>query len=442
MQVQWRVIRETFLRRKKRVALALLAVFLGASLVSALLTVYGDIGGKMSQEMRSYGANILVRPDSAGLELTIGGINYAPPTMRPLIDERDLSKIKTIFWKNNVTGIVPSLSAVALVNGQPTVITGTWFDKEVDIPLLAPMQFAGTASESTAERFVTGIKKTSPWWKIEGQWVNDNDEQAALVGATLARKFSLQPGDVFPVEYQGQTVELKTAGVVNTGSLEEDQVFVSLPVAQRLLGLSHGVDRVLVSALVTPAERLAMEIRDKDPKQMTPEEYELWYCTPLVESIAFQITEVVAGSRAGPVRQVSEAESSFVAKTQSLVLLVALAALAASSMGVMVTMSTMVTERRREIGLMKAIGAERSQIASLFLLEAGIIGLLGGVLGYGAGLGLAQIIGSQVFGASFSFSAMALPATLGLSLLVALAGSAFPIKQGTGTSPVALLREG
>jgi len=77
-----RIIKETFLRRKKWVALVFLAVLLGASLASALLTVYGDIAGKMSQELRSYGANILVRPDSAALETEIGGIRYTPPSAR------------------------------------------------------------------------------------------------------------------------------------------------------------------------------------------------------------------------------------------------------------------------------------------------------------------------------------------------------------------------
>lgn len=91
-----RIIKETFLRRKRRVALAFLAVLLGASLVSALLTVYGDITGKMSQELRSYGANILVRPKSEALELETGGISYTPPGARVLLDERELPKIKTI----------------------------------------------------------------------------------------------------------------------------------------------------------------------------------------------------------------------------------------------------------------------------------------------------------------------------------------------------------
>ncbi|MDP2743706.1 MAG: ABC transporter permease [Dehalococcoidia bacterium] len=436
-----RIARETFLRRKKRVALALLSVLLGASLASALLTVYGDITEKMSRELRSYGANILVRPKSEALELEIGGISYTPLLARTLLDERELPKIKTIFWKHNVTGIVPSLSTVVTVSGQPVVLTGTWFEKKFTVPQLAPKQFVTPAKSSSENRdFTTGVRGTLPWWQVEGGWVSEDDKEGAMVGKALARKLGLAQGDRFTLSYESQSLTLRTEGVVSTGGFEENQVFVNLSVAQQLLGVPYGVDRVLVSAMATPSNKIPAAIRGKEPGEMTPKEYELWYCTPLVESIAFQIEEVVNGARAAPIRQVSEAESSFLGRTELLVLLVSGAALAASALGVMATMTTMVMERRREIGLMKAIGAENSQIATIFLMEAGIIGLVGGVMGYALGLGLAQFVGREVFGMPFSFNAMAFPLTLALSTLVALAGSALPVRQGTHVEPIELLK--
>lgn len=437
-----RLIRETFLRRKRRVALAFLSVFLGASLAAALLTVYGDIEEKMSRELRSYGANILVRPRSEALELDIGGISYTPPGTRVFLDERELPLIKTIFWKYNIAGFAPFLSLVATVDGYPAVLTGTWFEKEFPLPRVAPSTvFIAGKPAKAGETFSTGVKAISPWWRLNGDWVKEGDLESAIVGKAVAERLRLAPGDSFTADYEGESVRLKVAGIVSTGGFEDNQVFVNLTLAQRLLNFPYAVDKVLVSALVTPDNKVAESIRGKSPPEMTPQEYETWYCTPLAESIAFQIEEVLAGSQAGPIRQISEAEGSFLSKTGLLVLLITGVALTVSSLGVMATMTAMITERRREIGLMKAIGAQDSQVAWIFLLEAGLIGLVGGLLGYFAGLGIAQFIGREVFGRVFSFSAVAFPTTLALAIAVALAGSILPVRQAMRVEPVHLLRE-
>ncbi|MBI4331091.1 MAG: ABC transporter permease [Chloroflexi bacterium] len=445
----FRIIKETFVKRKKRVALAFLSVFLAATLVSALLTVYADITGKMSQELRSYGANILVRPGSESLELDIGGIVYTPPSARSLLDERELPKLKTIFWRNNIVGFAPFLSAVASVGGQPVILTGTWFEKTVSY------QAAGTVAFKTSEgqkdlavpsgpaggRFVTGVKAISPWWELQGDWVGENDSGSAIVGAGVAGKLGLSLGKSFTVDYEGRSVELRASGIVTTGGFEDNQVFVNLPVVQGLLRAPYGVDRLLVSALVTPKDKIPESIRGKTPEQMTPKEYELWYCTPLLESIAYQVEEVLPGGRAAAIRQIAEAESAFLSRTQFLVLLITALALVASALAVMTVMTTLVMERRREIGLMKAIGAQDSQVAGIFFLEAGAIGLGGGLPGYLGGLGLAQVIGRAVFGLDFSFGIVALPLTVAVAVAVAVAGSILPVSQAIRVKPVQLLKE-
>ena len=90
---------------------------------------------------------------------------------------------------------------------------------------------------------------------------------------------------------------------------------------------------------------------------------------------------------------------------------------------------------------MKAIGADDAQVAVMFFLEAGIIGLVGGLLGFLGGLGLAQFIGREVFGMTFAFSPVALPLTVLLAVAVALAGSLLPVRQAMKIKPVLLLHE-
>jgi putative ABC transport system permease protein len=120
--------------------------------------------------------------------------------------------------------------------------------------------------------------------------------------------------------------------------------------------------------------------------------------------------------------------------------LVTAVALLASTMGIFTTMTANVADRRREIGLMKSIGAENRSIASLFLAEAAITGLLGGVAGFGVGVVLAQFIGLSVFSTTIAPSwevlAVAIPIAIGVSLLA----SAIPVRRATAVEPAVVLR--
>lgn len=444
-----RILKETFLKRKSRVALAGLSVLVGSTLAASLLTVASDITERVSRELRSYGANILVTPQTQTLAVDLGGVSYRPSS-QDYIDEGELWRLKAIFWRNNILGFTPYLSLTALAaDGTTLVLTGTWFEKKIVFPQGAAVPTNPYEAPSTisAEDFVTGVKAISPWWRVEGQWVEDSDAEGALVGAEVAQRLALTPGGSLTVSYRdgseragGRSQRLTVRGILTTGGAEDRQVFVSLPVAQGLRGIHHGVDRVQVSALTLPKEMLAPDIRSKKPQEMTPQEYEKWYCSPIIEAITTQIQEVLPGAVAKPVRQISEAEGSFAFKVQWLLLLVTGLALLASALGVMATMTSMVLERRHEIGLMKAIGAESSQVALLFLAEAAAIGLMGGGVGYLVGLGLARYVELGVFGVAPTFNLAFLPVVLVLALGVALLGSALPVRRAVRTEPVALLR--
>jgi len=106
----------------------------------------------------------------------------------------------------------------------------------------------------------------------------------------------------------------------------------------------------------------------------------------------------------------------------------------------MTTLTSGVMERQREVAMMKAVGAGKWKIASLFMTEAALIGILGGVAGYAGGLALADLIGASVFGASVIFSASTLLLCLALSVAVALAGSALPVRRALGIQPAVVLR--
>lgn len=433
-----RILREALFRRKRRVAVAVVAVLVGSSLAAALLTLASDVSDKVSRELKAYGANILAAPKAAG---ALGAGDEGS-----YLDESELVKLKTIFWRNNIVGFAPFLSLMveAGPSGERAVLTGTWFDKELTLPpgTRITSTYSGPGEVSTGERFRTGVRSISPWWKVEGDWVADTDPEGALVGSALAERLRLSPGDSLEVRRGERGLSIRVKGILSTGGLEENQLFVSLPSAQRLMGIEKGASRVLVSALVTPKEKIPKSIRGKKPEEMTPKEYETWYCTPLLESIALQVEEVVSGAEAGAIRQISEAEGAFVSRIELLMALVAVVALVASALAVTSTMTTTVIERRPEIGLMKALGADNGQVALLFMAEAGLIGLFGGTLGYLAGVQVARVAGAAVFGTSPSANLVLLPVTLAIALIVALLSSVLPVRSAVRVQPATLMKAG
>jgi putative ABC transport system permease protein len=437
-----RLLQDTLRRRTRRLLVTVLAVTTGASLAAALLGISLDITGQMGRELRAYGANILASPAGEDLRLEIGGVPVRVSGQRALLDETELVKLKTIFWRHNIAGFAPYLTALAQVNERTIAITGTWFDKPLTLPKGAAVRngFAKTQTVSDETTFRTGVKTIAPWWKVQGAWVQDEDTGTATVGAGLARRMGWQVGDEIAAAVEERTARFRIVGIVSTGGYEEDQVFVSLPAVHALLGLSRGAERVQISALVEPDSNLRADLRGLDPSEMTPEQYATWYCSPIMGAVITQIKEVLPDVDVRPIRQISQAEVDFLDKIGLLMTLLTVAALGGSALAVMTAMTASVMERRTEIGLMKAIGADDGHIALIFLSEAALIGLVGGAAGYVLGLGLAQGLARTVFSASGDVPPVVLPITLFLALAVALVGSAIPVRQAVRLNPVLLLR--
>ena len=151
------------------------------------------------------------------------------------------------------------------------------------------------------------------------------------------------------------------AGIIETGGEEEDRAFVRLEVLQRLTHRAGEVDSVEVSALTKPEDAFAV----RDPAQMTPAEYDRWYCTPYVSSIAHQIEEALPMAVARPIRRVADNEGKVLDKIRGLMLLISAAALASAALTVWSVMATTVLERRAEIAIMQATGAANWLVAAL-----------------------------------------------------------------------------
>ncbi|MDR1960772.1 MAG: ABC transporter permease [Gracilibacteraceae bacterium] len=420
----WRMVKGALLRQKGKMLMIAFTIALGSSLATAMLNVMLDVGDKVNQELKTYGANINVRAKEASLLGDLYGVDENTVEGQYL-QEAELGNIKTIFWAFNIVDFAPYLETRADLNGTGEArLTGTWFNRHLDLP--------------TGERLNTGMANMKNWWDVTGEWLTDEDTDAAMVGGALAARQNIQPGDEIALTAGGRSVTLRVRGVFDAGGDEDEQIFVSLPVAQNLAGLPGLVSRVEVSALTTPDNELSRRAA-QNPKSLSIKEWETWYCTAYVSAICYQIDEVLTGTVSKPIRQVAESEGAILEKTQLLMLLITVLSLLGAALGISNLVTASVMERSREIGLLKAVGASSAPISGLILSEIMLTGLLGGVAGYFAGLGFAQIIGRSVFSAAIEIKPMVIPIVAVLVFVITLAGSIPSIRYVLSLHPAEVL---
>ncbi|MGA9508219.1 MAG: ABC transporter permease [Candidatus Sulfotelmatobacter sp.] len=421
-----RLVYESFRRQKRRKLLAGAAITLGVTVATAMIGVATDIGDKINRELRTIGANILVTPQEDTLDVEIGGVNLKPPSDGAFLNEADLPKIKGTFWHNNITGFAPMLPVQAAlerdgktegVKTEDVTLLGTYFAKQISFG---------------KEEFTTGVRSTDPWWKVSaGAWPEDSSRDV-LLGERLAARLSAKAGDEITVSGR----RLRVSGILSSGGIEDDQVVAPIALAQEILGKPGAVKRVYVSALTKPEDAFAR----RDPKSLSGAVYDRWYCSPYPQSIAFQLQEAIPNSHAEQIRQVAQNEGAVLTRIEGLIFLVTLAALLASALAVSAAMATAIFERRAEVGLMKALGAGRFAVASIFFAEATLLALLGGVAGFAAGGMLAHQIGRSIFNSEITIAPVLLPLILVIAVMVTFAGSAAAIRKAVELDPVFALR--
>jgi putative ABC transport system permease protein len=423
----FRLLFESFRRQKRRKSVALLAIALGMSIATAMIAVGTDIGDKMSQELRSLGANLVVTPIEDTLDVNLGGVDLKPASEGAFIPESSLAKIKGIFWGHNIKGYAPFLSNQEAFAGKD----GTFQADLIGTYFAQPLKYG-------KEEFTTGVRSVNPWWSVEGAWPPDYAEWPqdvapdVLAGRKLAASADLHIGDLITVAHR----QLRISGILNAGGAEDQAIVAPLHIAQNIFGQPNAVRRVTVSALTKPEDAFAR----KDPARMSDAMRDRWYCSPYANSIAFQIREALPNVRVEQVRQVEQNQGKVLSRISGLMLLLALAALLAAALSVSAAMAATILERRQEVGLMKSLGASNVAIAALFLTEAGFLALAGGLGGFVAGTFLAHRIGQSVFGSSIMVHPVVLAVVLFAAVLVTFAGSAGAVRKAMQFDPAVVLR--
>ena len=455
----WAMIKNSIFKNKIQKSLAFLTCFLATLLLCAMLNITLGIGNEVGKQLRSYGSNIIVLPKGSNLSVEVGGKIYEPLKNKSYLDENNLHKIKEIFWRNNITAFAPFLEGKAEMkvvknsqirttqaaknaensqtsgektaqtpqiqaqtqkNSQEVLILGTYFDKEIAI--------------ADEEGFSTGIKTLYPLLRVDGEWVRDGDTQNIMLGAEFASKNALKIGDIIILNGS----ELRVVGILQNAGKNANKIFMSLNLAQKMLAKPGVFAHAEVSALTIPEDDLSLKAR-RDTSALNQLEFDKWYCSAYANSIAYQIEEDFKGASAKPQTAITDAESLIISKIQSLMGLTALICLVVASIAIASLMSSEIHARKKEIGLLKVLGANAFQIYVIFASENLLVALLAAVLGFACGIGLSELIALSIFGYTIAASLLALPITLAFALAIVLLGCLFSLKDIVNLLPVQVL---
>jgi putative ABC transport system permease protein len=357
---------------------ALLALTSGATVVSALMNLEIDINRKLAREFRSLGANLIISGPS-------GEVSDAAPSS--LINASAMQSIEPL----RSSGVVesPYLYVVARTGADSSrgvVVVGAWLDR---------------------------MSQLSPWWQISGNAsLSRTDLSRCLVGRNASHSLGGSPGKTVVLTYENRTVSLTVAGVIDAGGSEDNQIFVNLPVAQNLAGAAGKMQFVELAVPGSPDEIRAVQSRLQSE----------------LPSLSVQ-----------PIPQITEAEGKLLHRIRFLVSSTSVLILALTALCVLATMAALAMERRKDVGLMKALGGSMQKVLRIFLAEVGVMAFSAGVLGCALGMLLSVWMGRRVFGASITPRWEVLPATVALMLMAALAG-ALPLRLLGNVRPAVILR--
>ncbi|MCX8584045.1 MULTISPECIES: ABC transporter permease [unclassified Gilliamella] len=368
-----KTIFSSLIRRRSRIIIALLGVAIGATVLLGMVTLCYDIPRQMGQEFRSYGANLLMMPANN----------------QPTISMTEVKKAVDLLPRDKVLGVTPFRYNSIRSNQQPYTIVGTQFDQ---------------------------VTKTSPYWKIEGELPQKANE--IMIGTDIAQFAKLSIGSTMPISGKSKEnsrfdEDLTITGIVKTGRVEDNFIFIDLSVLETLLEESNQAEVVEISITATQDE-----------------------LQHYIQTIKEHSTTIEPHL----IKWVTQSEASVLGKLSSLLYLVTLVVLILTMICVATTMMTVVMERRKEIGLKKAIGATNRSIAKEFLVEGLILGIIGGVIGVICGLIFAQVISDNVFGRSIVIEFYLIPTTIVISAVVTIIACLIPVKRALEVEPALVLR--
>jgi putative ABC transport system permease protein len=388
----------TFKHKPTRSWLTIIGIFIGIAAVVALISLGQGLQDAVNKQFEMLGTNkITIYPGQNSFGV-IGAI-----AVSERLSDRDLSKIQSVKGVEKATGIALTIAKVQ-DKGKPiyAIITG-YEPNEINMK-----DFMGATAK-------------------DGRELKSNDGYKVMVG------YDLKYGNVFekPVEVGDKlTIAGKTFTVV--GVVDK----IGNPGFDRRLYIVRDVYYEVFKQEGYPMI-LAISKDGYDPAAVAADIKEKLRKDRGLEKGKENFSVVTSD-------QMKKIASNIVGIIQIIVVGIAAISLLVGGIGIMNTMYTSVLERTREIGIMKAVGARNNDIAMIFLIESGLLGLIGGILGVTAGVWAAVLVEyiSSLYnlGLKASYGIELIVGSLVFAFLVGCISGLVPALQAAKMKPAESLR--
>jgi putative ABC transport system permease protein len=388
----WRIIRRLLGANRGRLSVILLALGAGAAVTAALLNLQVDAKRRLTKEFRALGANVIVAPSGSGdsPKVVDETLFNQPPAEN---EGNPVTKAEFLYGIVDVTRLdqkgldaKPHKSIKAVVAG---------------FVLTVGSNYQGH-----------GLEKIFPSTIIGAQNLDFLNMRTCEIGQSLATELYLHPGARVALKYGDRTHFCDVSAIRSFGGPEDSQVFLDLPAVQALLNLPDRISLIQISVPGTPES---------------------------VDRYIAALAKIVPDADVHGIRQFTEAEAKIYSRISGVLTATVAIVLLLTGLCVMAAMTNVAMERRNDVGLMKAIGGASRRVVRLFLVEAALLGLTGGLFGAAVGIALSIGLGKAVFGVAALPRLIVYPVAVALTIVVAIAG-AFPLRRLTSIRPASVFR--
>jgi putative ABC transport system permease protein len=391
----WRIIRRLLESNRGRLFVILLALGAGAAVTAALLNLQVDAKRRLTTEFRALGANVIVAPRGSST------LSDSPKAIgQNLIDQlpaendgNPVTRAEFLYGIVDVWALDPR-------------------EAEVKSHKSAKVVVAGFAVAVGGNFTAHSLEKISPSTVVERKNLDFLNARTCEIGQSLASELQLHPGARLALKY-GDIVDVWDVSAVRSfGGPEDNQIFLELPAVQALLKRPGQVSLIQASVPGTPES---------------------------VGRYVAALAKAIPDADVRPIRQFTEAEAKIYDRISGVLTATVALVLVLTGLCVMAAMTNVAMERRNDVGLMKAIGGASRRVLRLFLVEASILGLTGGLLGAAAGIALSIGLGKAVFGVAARPRLIVYPVAVALTVIVSIAG-AFPLRRLASIRPASVFR--
>jgi putative ABC transport system permease protein len=382
----WRILRRQIFANRGRLFVVLLALAAGAAITAALLNLQVDAKRRLTTEFRAFGSNVILTPR------TNPGEQPGPQTFEETVFDRVPS---ANFGAVSSKGAFLYSIADATVTNKQNVLGAT------RAVLVVGYRWSGE-----------GLNSLIPSTEVEGQNTVVLDVETCELGQQVATALQAHVGDQLQLKVGDKEVGCVISQVRSFGGPEDGQIFAGLPIVQELTGKPAQVTLIQMNVPGTPRS---------------------------IETYCAELQKQLPELNVRPIRQFSEVQGKIYEKISGLLTATVVLVLILTALCVLAAMTNVAMERRNDVGLMKAIGGASRRVLRLFLTEAALLGLVGGLIGAAVGILLSIGLGKAVFGIAARPRLIVYPISVGLTIIVAIASS-YPLRRLASIRPASVFR--